>query len=454
MKGSIFKACLNLLQIHATKYLFCKGRLKSGEISAGEFGKNLLVSKQQFGFKNKRRESGPLLTQKCSQKKLVAIVAIVTIAVASVAGGAYYFTNNSSSTPSGSKKPFYVGVTFCGDTTAEARLLIDRVKDYTNLLVLQSGPVSKNETATNEICDYAVEAGLSIVVYFGDLNPRVLTNETSWRVEWVNSARQRWGERLLGVYYYDEPGGIWLDTDWSRFPNAFAPNSTYDSVAERFIKGFKRDPGYVLLKNNSIPVFVSDYALYWFDYLSGYDLVLAQLGWNNTVAQEIGLVRGAANLQDKNWGTIITWKYTEPPHLADGDEIYDQMRMSYECGAKYTVIFNYAEKMNNPYGTLREEHFRVLERFWNEIVQNPSVVNGGVKAEAALVLPRNYGWGMRNPNDIIWGLWNTNSTSEQIWTQLQNRLSEFGSRLDIVYDDPAYPIAGKYGRIFYWHQTS
>jgi len=47
----------------------------------------------------------------------------------------------------------YMGVAFGGNTSAEAKLLIDRVKNYTNLFVLQSGPISKNETATNEICD-------------------------------------------------------------------------------------------------------------------------------------------------------------------------------------------------------------------------------------------------------------------------------------------------------------
>ena len=37
----------------------------------------------------------------------------------------------------------YFGVSFCGNTTAEAKLLIDRTKDYSNLFVLQSGPISK-----------------------------------------------------------------------------------------------------------------------------------------------------------------------------------------------------------------------------------------------------------------------------------------------------------------------
>jgi hypothetical protein len=71
----------------------------------------------------------------------------------------------------------YVGVTFCGNTTAEAKLLIDRVEGYTYLFVLQSGPLSENETATNQICDYAVEAGLDILVYFGDLDPATLRRQ-------------------------------------------------------------------------------------------------------------------------------------------------------------------------------------------------------------------------------------------------------------------------------------
>jgi hypothetical protein len=62
---------------------------------------------------------------------------------------------------------FQVGVAFCGNTTAEAKLLIDRVKGYTNLFVVQSGQASNNKTSLNEIVDFAVDSGLNVIVYFG-----------------------------------------------------------------------------------------------------------------------------------------------------------------------------------------------------------------------------------------------------------------------------------------------
>ena len=134
--------------------------------------------------------------------------------------------------------------------------------------------------------------------------------------------------------------------------------------------------------------------------------------------------------------------------------MFSQMKTSYEAGAEYVLIFNYADDMSGPYGTLQEEHFQALEQFWNEVVQNSDVKHGSIEAEAALVLPENYGWGMRTPDDVIWGLWDADETSTQIWTQLQNKLDEYGLKLDIVYDDSAYPVTGKYYNIFYWNQTT
>jgi len=353
----------------------------------------------------------------------------------------------------------YVGIAFCGNTTTEAKLLIDRVKDYTNLFIMQSGPVSHNETATNEVCNYAIASGLNIIVYFGDLNPRILTQKhLEWRTAWVTTAKERWGNRFLGVFYYDEPGGIWLDTDWTTIGNfssrfSLTSNSTYDSAEELFVGGLQRDGGVVMLKNNSIPIFVSDYALYWFDYMAGYDVVFTQIGWNSSLPQQIALVRGAANMQNKSWGAEITWTYDTLPYLDSGKEIYNQMATAYEAGAKYITIFNYPQLADNPYGVMQDEHFDALKQFWNDAV-NHKILHNSITAQAALVLPTNYGWGMRKPNDRIWGYWGPDEKSPQIWDQNNKFLSKYGLSLDIIYDDSNFSIAGKYSQIYWWNSPT
>ena len=384
-------------------------------------------------------------------KKLLAISLVLLLAASTAALiAAYYLT---------AKSEFYVGVSFCGDTAAKAKLLVDRVKSYTNLFVLQSGPVSRNETATTEICDYAVNAGLKIIVYFGDLTPRISEeNGWLWRLSWLNTTRQRWGDQFLGVYYYDEPGGIQIDCNWTEI-NPLNWNVTYDEpdynkMADLYKWGFQVDQGFQVAKKESPALFVSDYALYWFDYLAGYDVVFAQAGWNHSLAQDIALVRGAARLQGKSWGTIITWKYTEPPYLDSGEAIYRQMQTAYESGAKYVVLFNYPTLDGNAYGVMKDEHFDAFERFWNDVVHNPEVVHDGIDTEAVLVLPRNYGWGMRRPDDKIWGWWEPDEKSPQIWNISRQLLAKYSSRLDIVYDDPVFPVEGVYKQVYYWNQTS
>jgi len=348
---------------------------------------------------------------------------------------------------------FYVGVAFGGNTSAEAKLLIDRVKNYTNLFVLQSGPISENETATTEICDYAVASGLNIIVYFGDLAPRILMEKNlTWRASWVSSANLHYGERFKGIYYYDERGGIYLDTDKNATNWNLPPNSTYDTVASGFSNGFLNDPGTVALKAQKTSIFCSDYVLYWFDYISGYDVVLAQVGWNHSIVKDVGLIRGAATLQDRDWGTIITWKYTTSPYLDNGEAIYGQMVSSYEAGAKYIVIFNYPYSGENPYGIMFDEHFEALEKLWTDAMRG-NVTHGSRLADAVLVLPKNYGFGLRHPEDNIWGFWSPDEKTQQVWSISQKLLSMYGLGLDIVYDDPAFLVAGKYQQVYYWNQT-
>lgn len=350
---------------------------------------------------------------------------------------------NQTSRENSQKYP-YVGVTFSSNTTAEARLLIDEVKGYTNLFVIQSGPVSKNETILNEICDYATNAGLNIIVYFGKF-------DHSWQLPWVDNARQKWGAQFQGVYHYDEPAGSLLETANTSSYIRLNPPETYDDMANLFINSWKTMPGLHSLKIRAIPprTFTSDYALYWFDYLAGYDVVLAQVGLNQSREQDIALVRGAAKVQNRIWGTIVTWTYDKPPYIEDGNNLYQDMLTAYENGAKYIVVFNYPKI--NDYGILKQEHFDALEKFWHKIQtdQNHYVIS----AHAVLVLPKNYGWGMRNPGDTIWGLWSADEKSPQIWNAIRTLRNRYGLHLDIMYDDPMFSVYDKYSEIYYWNFT-
>jgi hypothetical protein len=401
--------------------------------------------------------------------KNVLVMLIASIVVISLFLGLFL---SAQPTRSVSSEPVYVGVSFCGNTVAETKLLIDKVKTYTNLFVLQSGPISLNMTETTEICDYATSQGLNIIVYFGWFNPAY-----PWQYPWVQNAPQRYGDKFLGVYYYDEPGGIQLDYDWPAFfmnvssrSNEAGPrynryqnfsdsiagylNGTvvdYDVAGPVFVNYMQHDHDLMLLKNSSTVTFVSDYALYWWDYLGGYDVVLVQLGNNASIIQEINLAKGAANLQGKDWGAIVTWKYNETPYLDTGSEIYNQMSLAYQAGAKYLIIFDYPTIENNPYGVLTEDHFEALQKLWNDI--NSSTIKRLTQVEAVLVLPQNYGWGMRHVADRIW-LWGPDEHCQQIWNISQKLVDQYGINLDIVYDDPQFPIDNnKYDKIYYWNQT-
>ena len=133
--------------------------------------------------------------------------------------------------------------------------------------------------------------------------------------------------------------------------------------------------------------------------------------------------------------------------------MFQDMLIAYETGAKYVIIFNYpTNPPDNPYGILTDEHFIAMQQFWNHMQRHPEEY-GKTEAQAALVLPNNYGWGMRHLDDRIWGYWGPDKRSQQIWDLCQDLLDRYGLGLDIVYDDPDFPIADMYQKIIYWNYT-
>jgi hypothetical protein len=374
-------------------------------------------------------------------KRVLAIALIVIIAITFIVALRPVSNYPSSKGSSG----VYVGVTFSGNTTVEAKLLIDKVKSYTNLLVVDSGPISKNETSLNEICDYATSQDLHIMAYFGKL-------EFPWQKTWINSAKEQWGSNFVGIYFFDEPAGSLLDNPQEIL--AFYQPQNYDEMANLFVESWRTMPGLATVKAlpSAPTTFTSDYALYWWDFKGGYTVVLSEFGWNNSREQQIALVRGAATVQNKTWGAIVTWTYTDGAYLESGTQLYDDMVLAYNNGAKYIVVFNYPAIEGNPYGILTEDHFDALQRFWNKIQQQPN--DDSYSAQNVLVLPRNYGWGMRNSNDKIWGLWGPDYRSPQIWNATENTLSRYFPNIDIVYEDSDFSVGDHYSNIIYWNSTS
>jgi len=126
------------------------------------------------------------------------------------------------------------------------------------------------------------------------------------------------------------------------------------------------------------------------------------------------------------------------------------MLTSYRAGAKYITIFNYPYDNQTSYGTMQDEHFDVLQRIW-------TTVNSGnvdpIKADSVLVLPKDYGFGMRRPDDTIWGFWGPDQNTPQIWNITQTLLTKHGYNLDIIYDDPNYPLNGQYRNVYLWNST-
>jgi hypothetical protein len=444
------------------------------------------------------------------KRAYVAALSILIIALVLITS--IIITENNF--PKNTKPPqAYVGVAFCGNSVDQGKLLIDKVKSYTNLFVLQSGLLQRDLKSVNELGDYAISAGMYFLPYFGNY---IQSSFSSW----LENAKLKWGTHLIGVYYGDEPGGKMLD-DYVEYKDAetgntitktkygdifvqqpnfveinyelngiihlyeptpannndinseatFYPNGTVDIVkaaangfsfqnyqqlmavrpfkdinetAQRFVD---RDKSQIAFLKNSTKVFTSDYELYWFDYLSGYDVVLGQVGWNLTLNQQIAQMRGAATVQNKDWGIMITWKYQQPPYLDNGTEILSQMRTSYECGAKYFVLFNYYDSENATYGSMKGEHFQALESFWSNVVKNPQEIQGSIKADSVLIFPTNYGWGSRWADDKIWGIFKADEQTHQFWNLMQATLQRHGLKTDIVFEDHEFSLSDSYQNI-------
>jgi hypothetical protein len=366
-----------------------------------------------------------------------------------------YYSFLADTPAKGEPSGLFVGVDVAYDNVTEIKMLVDEISPYTNTIVIGSTGITFDLAKLDDLCQYVYDRGFYFMIYghpIGDPEKLVLQKQ------WVLDAKPRWGDKFLGLYAFDEPGGRQLDNASYKVVHNeewFADNWT--EAADKYVNTlFVKYLHHTIedqLGGLDLPLFTSDYALYWFDYKASYDVVFAEFGWNLSRHINVALDRGAANVHNRDWGVMITWTYTEPPYLESGEELYDDLVLAYENGAKYTLVFD--TNKNYTHGTLQQEHKDALKRFWRYAIDNPRP-SDPPSDRIAYVLPKDYAYGFRGPSDTIWGLWAAADYNDsfRISTEVGRLLGRYPNKLDIIYDDglEANNSYG-YGLILFWNGT-
>ena len=346
----------------------------------------------------------------------------------------------------------FVGVDAAYDNIDEIKQFVNEACSYTNTIVLGSTGITHNFSKLKEACQYIYDHGLYFMIYAHPMNT---PEELLVQRQWIIDAKPRWGSKFLGLYAFDEPGGRQLDNaTWKVVVDKewFADN--YTDAANKYVDALTLIINHTIndqMGGAGLHLFTSDYALYWFDYKSLYNTVFAEFGWNYSTQLNVALCRGAANVQNKDWGIMITWTYTQPPHLESASVLYNDMVLAYNNGAKYILVFDTND--NYTHTVLDDTRLDAIKQFWQYTQDHPRSSNP-IRDRVAYVLPNGFGYGFRGPNDIIWGLWHNDEFSLAISTELGGLFEKYQNRLDIIYDDSlkANKLYG-YSRLIFWNGT-
>jgi len=191
-------------------------------------------------------------------------------------------------------KGLYIGLTADGNATA-TKTLIDKVKSFTNFLIINNPEVIRDQNSLEEVCNYAKKAGLSFFVH--------MKHPSFWQYNynpliWIENAQNEYNENFLGIYLFDEPGGNQLDRgDFRQFDETTKP-PTYLDAANTFVYYLYIQMRDFIKTENLV---TSDYGLFWFDYEAGYDTIFTEFGTNRVTEINIASCRGAAEMHNKSW---------------------------------------------------------------------------------------------------------------------------------------------------------
>jgi hypothetical protein len=388
--------------------------------------------------------------------------ALIVIVVLSAVVGLEFFSGEAKKAPAN----LYVGVDVGFGDETDVYKVADAVQGFANLIIIGSQTVTRDTAKLTSTCNYLYDRGFSFIIYvsYGPVVP------AGPSVEFFSSTVKQWGDKFLGVYIFDEPGGKQLDyapgtqhyidkpvKEAANFADA-AYNYTqtiYDAIENITGPTFYNAPG--------LHLYTSDYALFWFDYLSGYNTVFTEFVGNQSRQVNVALCRGAAHVQNMKWGAMITWKYDQAPFLENPTELYQDMVTAYQNGADYIVVFDSPDNQSaiTDLGILtsgQSSHLDAMQRFWNYAVDNPRSETD--PATVAYVVPADYGFGFRGPDDTVWGLFAADALSSQIWNDIglnstSSLIAQYGKGLDIVCLTLTDGLQARliYDKLIFWNGT-
>ena len=85
----------------------------------------------------------------------------------------------------------FVGVEMAYDGVEDAKKLIDRTKDYTNLFVIGTPDITHNVTKLDEVSQYAIDAGLNLILFMYPTEKAAFD-----QAQWLADARAKWMQRM------------------------------------------------------------------------------------------------------------------------------------------------------------------------------------------------------------------------------------------------------------------
>jgi len=236
------------------------------------------------------------------RRKTVLTLVSISIILALIFG---YVINNSLIQVTPTEPKIFVGVDIGFGNETVVYNIADTLEGYANLIILGSLTITNDTPTLTRVCDYLYEKGFYFIIYVGFAMEGYLPPRGPDQ-NFFNSTINKWGNKFLGAYFFDEVGGKQIDQE---HPVVIEAQNFSDAANE-----------YINLVNNylvhyktyfygapKLRLFTSDYALNWFDYLSGYDIVLGEFVANQSRQIAVAQNRGAANTLQHEWGIMITY---------------------------------------------------------------------------------------------------------------------------------------------------